>query len=257
MPLFTHHPSLSWPPLSHISSRTHRSGSPKEQASIDEDPFAYFITPPPITDFDEEESIFEDWSAGIPPTGRPRARSLSPFRLRNRSVIVQDDYDADDQTVITISPPKSPQSPTPMRTLRRWIHHFPSPRAPRIQPQELSIDDVPPLSPLSASPPSSPPPESTCFSPRGRSRRDMRPIRSHSNRPRVWAEPDEMLWTVLEEENSDLEDHEQWGRISTVLPPTNSIGEGGEVMERTTTPAKKSRSKGTGCRRLFKRPRLH
>lgn len=262
MPLFTHHPSLSWPPLSHIpssssSSRTHRSGSPKGQASIDEDPFAYFITPPPITDLDEEEAIFEDWSAGITPTGRPRARSLSPFRLRSRSVVVQDDYDYDDdgdQTVITVSPPKSPRTPTAMRTLRRWMHHFPSPRTPRIQPQELSIDDVPALSPLSGSPPSTPP--ATCFSPRGRSRRDMKPIRSHSNRPHAWTEPDEMLWTVVEEEDSDLdEDQEQWNHISTVLPPKNDIGESGEVLQRTTSP-KKSRSKGSGRRRLFKRPRL-
>lgn len=173
MPLFTHHPSLSWPPFSpnvpsspssRATGQQERSpagaGSALSSASIDEDPFAYFITPPSLTvtspdgdeeDGDDQYDVFEDLSAGILPDSRPRSRSLSPFRtpdltldfevLESTSAISPGMTRQDDQHLL------SQIKPAPLKTLRRLIH-IPRPSTPRLHPQQVTADDVPELSPL-------------------------------------------------------------------------------------------------------------
>lgn len=239
MPLFRLHRSLSWPPSSPtVPLRTtdqHGLRTPSAD-SIDEDPFAYFISPPSLTITspdgveeygDDRYDVFEDLSAGILPDGRPRSRSLSPFRSGD----VMADFDVL-ESAAAASPGKRRRQrrllpalgPAPLEGLRKWMH-ISRPSTPRLQPQGLSEDDVPELDPLS--PERAPISLSTSTSGRkergrgrgrsrvrtrgrGRGRRDAaarsakteRVIgrsRLHSDRPRSWREPSWDLWTVLEE----------------------------------------------------------
>ena len=239
MPLFRLHRSVSWPPSSPIVPlrATDQPGARTPSAdSIDEDPFAYFISPPSLTitspDGVEEDGydrydVFEDLSAGILPDGRPRSRSLSPFRSSD----VMTDFDVL-ESAAAVSPGKPRRQgrlfpglgPAPLKGLRKLMH-IPHPSTPRLKPQGLSEDDVPDLDPLSPERPSISPSMSTSCRKerdrgRGRSRARTRGrgrgrsdaaarstktervigrSRLHSDRPRSWREPSWDLWTVLEE----------------------------------------------------------
>lgn len=259
MPLFTHHPSLSWPSLtpSSFSRGASRASSSSTAAAtatspargagpvtataknptIDDDPFAYFITPPAFLSAADEDDVYPDWTAGILSDSRKRARSLSSLRfVTNISDISTDDGAAADvhlglglgggldaPPVAVAGSPNKMARPAPMlwRTLRGWMRvgrpRVPRPRAPRLQPTTLAVDDVPELSPLStplSTPPSSPPPPPSTSAvldspPRGSASAsassDAGPAappalaRAHSPRPRSWRSPDSQLFTVPED----------------------------------------------------------
>lgn len=182
MPFPALHRRHSWPPLKTL--HTSFGGSDK----IDDNPFAYFISPT------EDQDAFDDsnLTAGI--TQQSRTRSLSPFRYQL---------------------PSSPLSTTtgwrPLVILRKLIrrlearryhtHRHLSPSQPQTRaasPPDLYLKPQPS--------PAAPP--SLQVSPTIRGRRTLpssegsgriRQVRSHSGRPRIWREPGEDLWTLAEE----------------------------------------------------------
>ncbi|KAI9769034.1 MAG: hypothetical protein M1839_003831 [Geoglossum umbratile] len=102
---FTIHSRHSWPP-------GNRS-VPFDDPSLDENPFAFYLSPP------EDDEI----DAGI--TTPPRSRSRSPFSLtRRRSIIFHDDNeyssDEDEDTISTVRM----ASNSPSAVLRRWANVF-------------------------------------------------------------------------------------------------------------------------------------
>ena len=158
----------SWPPL-----RKPRAFYANE--NVDEDPFAYFISPA------EDRDIFTGsyLTAGI--TSRQRSRSLSPVTIRRKSHT------------------KLSASKSPTLRLKKWIermercyfHRTP----PGPQPQIPIIEVREPKHPEIATSPI-------------RGRRDSRSsthdrisqtVRTSPRKPRVWREPSESIWTVVEE----------------------------------------------------------
>ncbi|MCJ1377595.1 hypothetical protein MMC17_000690 [Xylographa soralifera] len=166
----THHRrSHSWPPF-----RVHSLQRPKD---IDENPFAFFIT----TTVDSEEIPEGPMSAGIEKT--PRSRSLSPLRLRAKH--------NPDLASLTV--------PNPFSRLKRWIQKM---EKQYFHQGQLSPLEVPQNTPVSLLPRS---PASTPSRGRGSIRGSPRSLRSpdsrsHSGRPRVWREPSEDIWPVVEEQ---------------------------------------------------------
>ncbi|MCJ1404534.1 hypothetical protein MMC11_007760 [Xylographa trunciseda] len=163
-----HRRSHSWPPF-----RVHSLERPKD---IDENPFAFFITTAGGSDEIPEDSM----SAGIEKT--PRSRSLSPLYRHKRQ--------NPDLASLTV--------PNPFSRLKRWIQKM---EKQYFHQGQLSPFEVPQNTPESLLPRSPVSPPS-----RGRgnirgSPRSLRSLdsRSHSGRPRVWREPSEDIWPVVEE----------------------------------------------------------
>ena len=163
----------SWPPFK-LHSFTHHTPA----RTIDEDPFAFFLSASNDLDGFPDEHI----TADIEPT--PRSRSLSPFPCRR----TQDEESPEISSTTTIA------------KLKRWIEKMERRyfhRRPTLLPEpEFKISPV-------RTPPKSP------SSPQARGRLDARTrpnsratraMRSHSGRPRVWREPNEDIWTVMEEQ---------------------------------------------------------
>lgn len=158
----------SWPPL-----RRPRVLYAKEK--IDDDPFAYFIPPA------EDRDIFTEsyLAAGI--ASRQRSRSLSPTPVYRKSHA-------------KISTTKSPTL-----RLKKWIERMEryyfhrSPPSPQPQVPIIEVRE---------------PKQWETVSPSIRGRRDFRSsshnrisqtIRTPPRKPRVWREPSEGIWTVVEE----------------------------------------------------------
>ncbi|KZF21619.1 hypothetical protein L228DRAFT_248340 [Xylona heveae TC161] len=181
MPFLTHHSRHSWPPF--ISSgpnfETTDFPSPPPLDNIDEDPFAFFVSPQSETD-----DPFEDVSAGI--------ASIS--------------HSSHDISTLTI-PAKARQA-----LLSRWeryverhhprlvAKHHASKKGKTSEVVMIVIDD--------ADSPSTPP---TVIEPeRGRERippqkRGRRTSRTLSGHRHAWREPSVDLWTVMEEGNEKKE----------------------------------------------------
>ncbi len=158
----------SWPPL-------RRSRAIYVNERIDDDPFAYFISPA------EDRDIFTEsyLTAGI--ANRQRSRSLSPIPIRRKPHA------------------KSSAAKSPTLRLKQWIERMEryyfhrSPPSP--QPQIPIIEVREPKQWETVSPPI-------------RGRRDFRSsshdrisqtVRTPPRKPRVWREPSEDIWTVFEE----------------------------------------------------------
>lgn len=169
LPSSHHRRSHSWPPF-----RVHALHFSK---SIDENPFAFFISTSDSVDDVSEESM----SAGI--EQMPRSRSLSPLHIhRNRDP---------DLTSLT--------APSPFLKLKKWIQRMERQYFHRGLLSPTEVPQNTPLSPLQRSP----------VSPQSRGRGNFRGSpkspkspnsRSHSGRPRVWREPSEGIWPVVEEQ---------------------------------------------------------
>ena len=165
----------SWPPL-HIHVFKHHK-------EIDENPFAFFISPPE----DSGGGIADDLSAGIEVGRRPR--SLSPLHVKEKPVSN------------LRSTPLSPRA-----VLVRWIEKMEK----RYVHKRRASDEEPPK-PTSLVPTRSPPaPPSPQM--RGRAVQQHSPnsssgrqIRSHSGRPRIWRSPPSGIWTL--EEEKEQEEH--------------------------------------------------
>ncbi|KAI9669597.1 MAG: hypothetical protein M1817_004640 [Caeruleum heppii] len=155
----------------------------RSSTKIDDNPFAYFITPPStpgprtgsdraMEDEDEDESFFtldDLQAAGITPT-RPR----SPFR-RTRSRPKMSHSPSSSSLSLPLPFP-SFSAPSPqhyghrnLHKLRQWVLHMPesssasepslspesppplsrSPPAPHLRPQPVGLDDIPPFATLS------------------------------------------------------------------------------------------------------------
>ena len=178
----------SWPPF-RLSNLHHKK-------DIDDDPFSFFISPSnDLAGFD-----FDHMNADIEPESR--SRSLSPSMIRNKGKILNSPtisrlkkwvqkmearylhtrYSAPSKVpTLLITPPDSP------------IIGMKRPASP--EPLERTVDI-----PIQVSPPL-----------RGRrtSRSARRPygnrmVRSHSKRARVWREPGEDIWPVMEEDGEDI-----------------------------------------------------
>ena len=167
-----HKRSHSWPPF-----RLHHA-QPKK--TIDENPFAFFVSAP-----EDGEAVPEDsLAAGIEET--PRARSLSPFLTRRKPI-------EPDLAALTAE--------SHIAKLRKWIVKMERRYMNHKLPNHLSVPENSPASPLQQSPGS---PQlrgrgNTRGSPRTLASR-TRGTRSHSAKPRVWREPAEYMWSVPEEQ---------------------------------------------------------
>ena len=160
----------SWPPL-------RKPRAFYVDATIDQDPFAYFISPA------EDRDVFfnDDLSAGI--DEHKRSRSESPG---HRSAYV------------SLAVASAASSPT--AKLKKWIERMELRcfhRSPSVIQRPMQSPDPP-----------QPPAFRTTVSPPLRGRRNMRSsssnrsrhsTRSHSRRPRVWQEPSEEIYPVPEE----------------------------------------------------------
>ena len=142
---------------------------------INENPFVFFLSAP-----DEPDEVLDDITAGI--ENVPRSRSLSPLLLPT--------HGEERLFMSTESTSLAKLKKWIARMERRYFHH-----THLLPPQE-------PVTPLLLAPPSSP------GSPQSRGRSHSRgnlngsrdtAIRSHSGKPRVWREPSEDIWPVLEE----------------------------------------------------------
>ena len=182
MPFPTLHRRHSWPPFKPLQT-TFGGGD-----RIDDNPFAYFISPVE----DQDAFVESHMTAGI--TKRPRTRSLSPFRAQRHG----------------FSPSASPAW-RPLVILRRIIRRLEgrryssrrelSPSQPQTQAvTSQDLDQQPRPSPAS--------PLSPQVSPGIRGRREIpsspgsgriKQVRSRSGRPRIWREPGGDLWPLLEE----------------------------------------------------------
>lgn len=166
-PLRTRH---SWPPL--CESRSISVGK-----KIDEDPFAFFISP-----IEDRDIFFEaDLAAGIR-DNRWKSRSLSPvYHRRPHKIRKVWSHIAD----------------SPTSTFKRWIdrmekqyfHRGPTAHAP----PPPSPSELPP-------PPTSPPLRGRSHYRTGASQRGTHSMRSRSGRPRSWRVPSTDIWPVLEEQ---------------------------------------------------------
>ena len=170
----------SWPPL-HVHVF-------KQHKEIDENPFAFFVSPPE----DSEREIADDLSAGIEDGRRPR--SLSPLHIKERPVS-------------SLRPiPLSPRA-----VLMRWIEKM---EKRYVHKRRASDEELPsPSPPIPAQSPTAPT-APLSPQPRGRATRQHSPnsssprqMRSHSGRPRIWRSPPSGIWTLAEEK--EQEDKEQ------------------------------------------------
>ncbi len=160
----------SWPPL-----RKPRAFYFDE--TIDQDPFAYFISPA------DERDVFVNSHLTADIDEKKRPRSLSPFR-RN--------------SFTTLSAATAAASPT--AKLKRWIERMELrcfQRSPNSIQQLMPSPDTPKL-----------PEIAWTVSPPLRGRRNVRisssnrvtpSTRSRPRRPRVWREPSKDIWPVAEE----------------------------------------------------------
>lgn len=163
----------SWPPL-----RKPRSFSVDEK--IDEDPFAYFISPA-----EDRDGFFEaDLAAGIR-DDRWRSRSLSPvYRRRNRKFRKAWSHVAD----------------SPTSTFKSWIERMEKQYFHRGPTGHTLPQPGPPESPP---PPTSPPLRGRRNYRTGTAQRVTHPVRTPPRRPRSWREPSMDIWPVLEEPEDD------------------------------------------------------
>ena len=159
----------SWPPF--------RVQALHPLKDMDENPFSFFVSAPDEPYTTENDSL----SAGIERV--PRSRSLSPFAAvgENRNNL----------TLFA--------APTAVEKLKRWIVKM---ERRYLRHNHFSPLDVPQNSPCLYLAESSGSPHtrgrgSLRGSPRSVRSRDSR---SHSGRPRVWREPGEGIWPVLEEQ---------------------------------------------------------
>ena len=160
----------SWPPL-----RKPRAFYFNE--AIDEDPFAYFISPA------DERDVFIKSHLAADIERKKRPRSLSPFRRNSFTLL---------------SAAKATASPT--AKLKRWIERMELRcfhRSPSSIQQLMPSPDLPERSDIAWT-----------VSPPLRGRRDVRTsssnrvtpnTRSRPRRPRVWREPSKDIWPVAEE----------------------------------------------------------
>ncbi|CAF9923360.1 hypothetical protein IMSHALPRED_005906 [Imshaugia aleurites] len=160
----------SWPPL-----RKPRAFYLDE--AIDQDPFAYFISPA------DERDVFVNSHLGADIEKKKRPRSLSPFRRNSFTLL---------------SAATAATSPT--AKLKRWIERM------ELQCFRRSPSSIEQLVP-SPDPPKLPEIAQT-VSPPLRGRRNVRIsssnrvtpyTRSRPRRPRVWREPSKDIWSVAEE----------------------------------------------------------
>lgn len=179
----------SWPPL-RLSNFHHKK-------DINDDPFSFFISPSD----DSATFIFDHMNADIEP--ETRSRSLSPSMIHNKGKILK--------------------SPT-MTKLRKWVEKM---EARYLHTRRSSTSKVPsllitpPESPMTGiKRPASPEPlepviemDYAPVSPPLRGRRSHRTarrpygnrmVRSHSKRARVWREPGEDIWPVMEDDAEDI-----------------------------------------------------
>ena len=166
----THHRrSHSWPPFQVQSLQR-----PKD---IDENPFAFFISNTGGSDEIPEDSM----SAGIEKT--PRSRSLSPLQFHAKQ--------NPDLASLTV--------PNPFSRLKRWIQRMEKQYFHQGHLSPIEVPQNTPVSSLQRSPVSPPSRgrESIRGSPRSLRSSDTR---SHSGRPRVWREPSDNIWSVVEEQ---------------------------------------------------------
>lgn len=160
----------SWPPL-----RKPRAFYFDE--AVDQDPFAYFISPA------DERDVFVNSHLAADIDKKKRPRSLSPFRRNSFTLL---------------SAAAAAKSPT--AKLKRWIERM-EPRCFRRSPSSTKQ--------LMPSPdPAELPRTAQRVSPPLRGRRNVRissnyrvnpSTRSRPRRPRVWREPSKDIWTVPEE----------------------------------------------------------
>lgn len=158
----------SWPPL-----RKPRALYFDE--AVDQDPFAYFISPA------DERDVFVDINLTADIDKKKRSRSLSPSR-RNSPMV------SSVAAAVT----------SPTAKLKRWIERMELRcfrRGPSSIEQLMPSPDPPELPEMTVSPPL-----------RGRrnvrisSRNRVTPdTRSRPRRPRVWREPSKDIWPVSEE----------------------------------------------------------
>lgn len=160
----------SWPPL-----RKPRAFFFDE--AVDQDPFAYFISPA------DERDVFVNSHLAADIDNKKRPRSLSPFRRNSFTLL---------------SAAAAATSPT--AKLKQWIERMEL-RCFRRSPNSIQQ--------LMPSPdPAEPPMIAQTVSPPLRGRRDVRisssnrvtpNARSRPRRPRVWREPSKDIWPVAEE----------------------------------------------------------
>lgn len=159
----------SWPPL-----RKPMSLDIKE--TIDEEPFAYFISPP------EDRDIFfaTDLAAGV--GSNRRSRSLSPFQNKSKGILSEDE--ADKSSVVK---------------LKRWILRMERYYFHRKSP----CKDATTVQPLYIPATSSPPVRGRRNTRTTSSSRVTHNLRSPPRRPRAWREPSTDLWSVPEEQEDN------------------------------------------------------
>lgn len=160
----------SWPPL-----RKPRTFYFDE--AVDQDPFAYFISPA------DERDVFVNSHLAADIDKKKRPRSLSPFRRNSFTIL----------SAATVA-----SSPT--AKLKRWIERMELRcfrRSPSSIERLMPSPDPPDLPEIAHS-----------ISPPLRGRRDVRinssnratlNTRSRPRRPRVWREPSKDIWPVAEE----------------------------------------------------------
>ncbi|MCJ1484469.1 hypothetical protein MMC06_004640 [Schaereria dolodes] len=168
----------SWPPL-----RSRPFGN-NNSRSMDDDPFAFFISP------DADPDILTDEYLGAGISSTKRSRSLSPFRTRKRS-----------------SASGTAFSNTAIAKLKRWIDRMEKRyrHSPHGRPTKTgAISSETPLTVPSAYLSRSPIARGRKEGRLGENLRRRRNVRSHSARPRVWREPGADIWSVAEEEQEDV-----------------------------------------------------
>ena len=160
----------SWPPL-----RKPRAFFLDE--SIDENPFAYFISPA------EDRDVFTNSHLAADIDDRRRSRSLSPAHRGGLSALAA-----------------TAAASSPTAKLKKWIERMEL-RCLRRSPSasEIPMPSPNPPKPLQAYQTVSPPVRGRRDIRSSSRRRVNRNTRSHSRRPRVWREPSKDIWPVSEE----------------------------------------------------------
>ena len=158
----------SWPPL-------RKPRAFYANRVIDDDPFAYFISPAEDRDLFTENYL----TAGIASTQRPR--SLSPMPVSRKSH------------------PKLSTGKSPTLRLKRWIERMEMYYFHRSPPDPQALNPITELRE---------PKQFKVVSPPVRGRRDFRSsscdrisqtVRTPPRKPRVWRQPSEDIYTVFEE----------------------------------------------------------
>ena len=157
----------SWPPL-------RKPISFYINEKIDEEPFAYFISPA------DDRDVFYATSLTAGVGSNQRSRSLSPFHGKSTSILSEDESDN-----------------SPVAKLKRWIlrmerHYF---------HRKSPIKEIPTMQPSRAPATSSPPVRGRRDTRTSSSSRVTHDLRSPPRRPRAWKEPSMDLWSVPEEQD--------------------------------------------------------